>query len=76
MQLEETAEGALAHVGHRCYILQLQVVHIILGNVVLHIDDLPAVVAHIHLGKTAGGQGVHALAVGQFIEYLEKLHQG
>ena len=56
MQLEEPAESAWTHTSQIGEHRQAQVVHIVLGYIVLYFQDATAVVLYRHLGIAAGSQ--------------------
>ena len=62
MKLEETAERTAAHSCQRGKFRQSEFIHIVLGDIILHLQDAPAIVFYRYLGITAGSQGAGIFA--------------
>ena len=55
MQFEEAAEGTGTHARYICHISQTDIIHIVLIDIVLHLQHPSAVAGHLHLREAAGG---------------------
>ncbi len=76
MQLEEAAERAGTHARETGHIVETDLVHVILADVVLHLQHPSAVAGHLDLGIAAGGEGTCAVASRQLVEDGQELHEG
>ena len=76
VQLEEAAEGRRTHAGDVGQRAEAYLVHVVLGNIVLHLQHAPRVALRLHLGIAVGGQHVNMLALGELVEDGQELHDG
>ena len=72
VELEKTAEGSFAHAGQAGQRLQFQLFHIMLVDIVLHLENPVGILLDDDLGITARRQGTSPVNLRQRVQYAEK----